>query len=40
MRNYLPHNVYLFDYRSFLVRASVAVAIAVIVYSAFFDVAW
>jgi hypothetical protein len=40
MRNHLPHNVYLFDHGSFLIRASVTVAIGVIVYSAFFGVAW
>lgn len=40
MRNQLPHDVYLFDYRSFLIRVSVAGAIGVIVYSTFFGVAW
>ena len=40
MKNYIPAQVYLYDYKSFFVRASVTIAIGVIVYSALFGITW
>jgi hypothetical protein len=36
VKNHLPPDIYVFDFRSFLVRVSVAAALVVIVYSTFF----
>ena len=40
MKNHLTPNIYVFDYRSFLIRVAVAAALVVIVYSTFFGSAW
>ena len=40
VKTYIPTQVYLYDYKSLFVRASVAIAIGVIVYSALFGITW
>ena len=38
MKSYIPAQVYLYDYKSLFVRASVTIAIGIIVYSALFGI--
>ena len=41
MKTYIPAQIYLYDYKSLLfVRASVTMAISIIVYSALFGITW
>ena len=40
MKTYIPAQVYLYDYKSLFVRASVAIAIGIIVYSVLFGITW
>jgi hypothetical protein len=40
VKTHIPHDMYPFDYRSFFIRASVASAIGVIVYSTLFGTNW
>jgi hypothetical protein len=40
VKTHIPHDVYTFEYRSFFIRASVAAAISVIVYSTLFGINW
>ena len=40
MKTYIPAQVYLYDYKSLFVRASVTIAIGFIVYSTLFGITW
>ncbi|MCV3242845.1 hypothetical protein [Mesorhizobium sp. ZC-5] len=40
VKNHLTPDIFVFDYRSFLIRVAVAAALVVIVYSTFFGGAW
>ena len=40
MKTYVPAQIYLYDYKSLFVRASVTIAIVTIVYSALFGITW
>jgi hypothetical protein len=40
MRNYIPPQIYLYDYRRLLVNVAVTAAIVAIVYSTLFGITW
>jgi hypothetical protein len=40
MKTHIPTQLYLYDYKSVFVRASVTIAISIIVYSALFGITW
>jgi hypothetical protein len=40
VRTYIPPQIYLYDYKSLFIRASVTIAISVIVYSTLFGITW
>jgi hypothetical protein len=40
MKTYITAQVYLYDYKSLFVKASVTIAISVIVYSTLFGITW
>ncbi len=40
MKTHLPTQFYLYDYKSLFVRASITIAVGIIVYSALFGITW
>ena len=40
MKTYVPAQIYLYDYKSLFVRASVTIAVSIIVYSVLFGITW
>jgi hypothetical protein len=40
MKTQIPAQFYLYDYKSLLVKASVTIAVGIIVYSALFGITW
>ena len=40
VKTYVPAQIYLYDYKSLFVRASVTIAIGIIVYSTLFGITW
>jgi len=40
MRNYIPAQLYMYDFRRLFVRVSVTAAIAIIIYSTLFGSIW
>ena len=40
MKTHFPAQIYLYDYKSLFVRASVTIAIGIIVYSTLFGITW
>jgi hypothetical protein len=40
VRTYIPAQVYLYDYKSLFARASVTIAIGIIVYLTLFGITW
>lgn len=40
MRNYIPTQIYLYDFKQLFVRVSVTAAIAIIIYSMLFGSIW
>ena len=40
MKAYVPAQFYIYDYKSLFVRASVTIAVSIIVYSALFGITW
>ena len=40
MKTHMPAQFYIYDYKSLFVRASVTIAVGIIVYSMFFGITW
>ena len=40
MKTYVPAQFHIYDYKSLFVRASVTIAVSIIVYSALFGITW
>jgi hypothetical protein len=40
MKTHIPAQFYMYDYTSFFLRASVTIAIGIIVYSTLFGITW
>ena len=40
MKTHIPAQFYIYDYKSLFVRASVTIAVGIIVYSMFFGITW
>jgi hypothetical protein len=40
VKTYLPAQIYLYDYKSLFVRASVTIAVGIIIISVLFGITW